>query len=38
MPTAELTIAADLAGLRKQLESIPGMTAEQAKNMTRELN
>jgi hypothetical protein len=38
MPTAELTIAADLAGLRKQLESIPGMTAEQARNMTRELN
>lgn len=38
MPTAELTIAADLSGLRKQLESIPGMTAEQAKNMTRELN
>lgn len=38
MPTAELTIAADLAGLRKALESIPGMTAEQARNMTRELN
>lgn len=38
MPTAELTIAADLSGLRKQLESIPGMTAEQAKNMTAELN
>jgi len=38
MPTAELTIAADLAGLRKQLESIPGMTAEQARNMARELN
>ena len=38
MPTAELTIAADLSGLRKQLESIPGMTAEQARNMTRELN
>jgi hypothetical protein len=38
MPTAELTIAADLAGLRKALETIPGMTAEQARNMTRELN
>ena len=38
MPTAELTIAADLAGLRKQLESIPGMTAEQARAMTSELN
>jgi hypothetical protein len=38
MPTAELTIAADLAGLRKQLETIPGMTAEQARAMTSELN
>jgi hypothetical protein len=38
MPTAELTIAADLSGLRKQLESIPGLTAEQAKAMTAELN
>jgi hypothetical protein len=38
MPTAELTIAADLSGLRKQLESIPGMTAEQAAAMTSELN
>jgi len=38
MPTAELTIAADLAGLRKQLETIPGMTAEQARAMTAELN
>lgn len=38
MPTAELTIAADLSGLRKQLESIPGITAEQAKAMTAELN
>ena len=38
MPTAELTIAADLSGLRKQLESIPGMTKEQAAAMTAELN
>jgi hypothetical protein len=38
MPTAELTIAADLSGLRKQLESIPGMTREQAAAMTSELN
>lgn len=38
MPTAELTIAADLSSLRKQLESLPGITAEQAKNMTAELN
>jgi hypothetical protein len=38
MPTAELTIAADLSGLRKQLESIPGLTREQAAAMTSELN
>lgn len=38
MPTAELTIAADLSGLRKQLESIPGITAEQARAMSAELN
>ena len=38
MPTAELTIAADLSGLRKQLEAIPGIGADAAKAMTAELN
>jgi hypothetical protein len=38
MPTAELTIQADLSGLRKQLESIPGITADQARAMSVELN
>jgi hypothetical protein len=38
MATAELTVDANLAGLRKQLESIKGITAEQAKAMAGELN
>lgn len=38
MPTAELTLSADISGLRKQLESIPGLTAEQARAMAAELN
>lgn len=38
MATAELTVSANLQGLRQQLESIPGMTAEQARLMTAELN
>jgi hypothetical protein len=38
MPTAELTIAADLSGLRKQLESIPGIGKDAAKAMAAELN
>lgn len=38
MATAELTVSANLSGLRQQLESIPGMTAEQARLMTAELN
>ena len=38
MATAELTISADLAGLRKQLGEIPGITAEQARLMAGELN
>jgi hypothetical protein len=38
MATAELTVDANLAGLRKQLESIQGITAEQAKAMAGELN
>ena len=38
MATAELTVSANLAGLRSQLESIPGLTAEQARLMTAELN
>jgi hypothetical protein len=36
--TAELTISADIAGLRKQLESIKGISAEQARLMAGELN
>jgi len=38
MATIDLTVDANLQGLRKQLESIPGMTAEQARLMTGELN
>lgn len=38
MANVELTVEANLAGLRKQLESIPGLTAEQAKAMASELN
>lgn len=38
MPTAELTLAADISGLRRQLESIPGITAEQARAMAAEMN
>lgn len=38
MATAELTVTANLAGLRQQLETIPGITAEQAKLMVAELN
>jgi hypothetical protein len=38
MATAELTVDANLAGLRKQLESIQGITADQAKAMAGELN
>lgn len=38
MATAELTVSANLSGLRSQLESIPGLTAEQARLMTAELN
>ena len=38
MATAELTVSANLSGLRAQLESIPGLTAEQARAMAAELN
>ena len=38
MATAELTVSANLSGLRAQLESIPGLTAEQARAMAGELN
>lgn len=38
MATAELTVTANLAGLRQQLEQIPGITADQAAKMTAELN
>jgi hypothetical protein len=38
MATAELTVTANIAGLRQQLESIPGITAEQARLMAGELN
>lgn len=38
MATVELTVDANLQGLRQQLESIPGLTAEQARLMTAELN
>ena len=38
MATVELSVDANLQGLRQQLESIPGMTAEQARLMTAELN
>lgn len=38
MATAELNVDANLAGLRKQLESIKGITAESARAMAGELN
>jgi hypothetical protein len=38
MATVELTVDANLQGLRQQLESIKGITAEQARLMTAELN
>lgn len=38
MPTVEWTVDANIQGLRKQLESIPGITAEQARAMASELN
>ena len=38
MATAELTVSANLSGLRAQLESIKGITAEQARAMAGELN
>jgi len=38
MASVELTVDANLSGLRQQLESIPGLTAEQARLMTAELN
>lgn len=38
MATVELSVDANLQGLRQQLESIPGLTAEQARLMTAELN
>lgn len=38
MPTVEWNVEADISGLRKQLESIPGITAEQARAMASELN
>jgi hypothetical protein len=38
MANVELSVEANLSGLRRQLESIPGLTAEQAKAMAAELN
>jgi hypothetical protein len=38
MATVELSVDANLQGLRQQLESIKGITAEQAKAMAAELN
>ena len=38
MATVELSVDANLQGLRQQLQSIPGLTAEQARLMTAELN
>jgi len=38
MANVELSIDANLAGLRSELGKIPGLTAEQAKLMTAELN
>lgn len=38
MATIDLSVDANLHGLRKQLESIPGMTAEQARLMVAEMN
>jgi hypothetical protein len=38
MATAELTVTANLAGLRAQLESIPGITADAATKMVAQLD
>ena len=38
MAEVNLTVAADLAALRSQLASIPGLTADAAQRMTNELN
>jgi len=38
MAEVNLTVAADLSALRKQLESIPGLSADAAAKMTAELN
>jgi hypothetical protein len=38
MANVELSVDANLQGLRQQLQSIPGLTAEQARLMTAELN
>ena len=38
MATIEWSVDADIRGLRQQLESIPGITAEQARAMASELN
>ncbi len=38
MADAELTISANITGLREQLASIPGITAQQARAMAAELN
>ena len=38
MAEVNLTVAADLSALRKQLESIPGLSADAAAKMTSELN
>ena len=38
MANVELSVDANLQGLRQQLASIPGLTAEQARLMTAELN
>ena len=38
MATAELTVTANLAGLREQLSKIPGITADAATEMVAELN
>ena len=38
MATVDLTVAADLSALRKQLAEVPGLTADAAARMTSELN
>jgi trimeric autotransporter adhesin len=38
MATVDLTVAADLSALRRQLETIPGLSADAATRMTAELN